>query len=131
MQWVLDARKFFTDKSVNKNTLQRFREDQTSTASCLEFVKDEEMENISYLVIGKRRDVIYVIVIKFVVGKHSHHSDPSFMKVSQAPTVTERVKGDGNFFFFFFPVNCPGCNHCRIPTGPPRFPPPYYILHDT
>ena len=48
----IDARKFFTDKSVNKNTLQRFREqllDQTSTASCLEIVKDEEMENISYL----------------------------------------------------------------------------------
>ena len=44
----------------------------------------------------------YAIVIKFVVGKHSHHSDPSFMKVSQAPTVTERVKGDGNCFFFFF-----------------------------
>ena len=64
-QWVLDARKFFTDKSVNKNTLQRFREqllNQTFTASCLEIVKDEEMENISYLyryvVIGKRRDVI-------------------------------------------------------------------------
>ena len=44
----------------------------------------------------------YTLVIKFVVGKHSHHSDPSFMKVSQAPTVTERVKGDGNCFFFFF-----------------------------
>ena len=61
----IDARKFFTDKSVNKNTLQRFREqllNQTFTASCLEIVKDEEMENISYLyryvVIGKRRDVI-------------------------------------------------------------------------
>ena len=42
--------------------------------------------------------------IQFVVGKHSHHIDPSSMKVSQAPAVTERVKGDG-------------CN--RIPTGPP------------
>ena len=36
-QWVLDARKSFTDKSVNKYTLQRFREqllDETYTASC-------------------------------------------------------------------------------------------------
>ena len=38
--------------------------------------------------------------IKFVVGKHCHHSDPSIKKVSQAPAVTERIKGDGNWFFF-------------------------------
>ena len=133
-QWVLDARKFFTDKSVNKNTLQCFREqllDQTSTASCLEIVKDEEMENISYLPVCSdwQEERCHTLVIKFVVGKHSHHSDPSSssMKVSQAPTVTERVKGDGNCLFFS--VNCPG--NCRIPTGPPRIPPPYYILHDT
>ena len=130
-QWVLDARKFFTDKSVNKNTLQCFREqllDQTSTASCLEILKGEEMENISYLPVCSdwQEERCHTLGIKLVVGKHSHHSDPSSMKVSQAPAVTERVKGDGNCFFS---VNCPGCN--RIPTGPPRIPPPYYILHDT
>ena len=99
------CKKIFTDKSVNKNTLQCFREqllDQTSTASCLEIVKDEEMENISYLPVCSdwQEERCHTLVIKFVVGKHSHHSDPSFMKVSQAPTVTERVKGDGNCFFF-------------------------------
>ena len=44
-----------------------------------------------------------MIGIKFVVGNHFHHSDPSIMKVSQAPAVTERIKGDGNCFFS---VNC-------------------------
>ena len=46
-QWVLDARKFFTDQPVTQNTLQRFREqhlDQTATTSCLEIVKEVEME---------------------------------------------------------------------------------------
>ena len=103
-QWVLDARKFFTDKSVNKNTLQCFREqllDQTSTASCLKILKGEEMENISYLPVCSdwQEERCHTLGIKLVVGKHSHHSDPSSMKVSQAPAVTERVKGDGNCFF--------------------------------
>ena len=44
--------------------------------------------------------------IKNFLGKLSHLSHPFIIKVSQAPSVTERAKGDGNcfcsFFFFFF-----------------------------
>ena len=129
-QWVLDARNFFTDKSVSKNTLHQFREellDEFSTDSSLEIVKEEEMENVSYLPVCSdwQEDRCHMLGIKFVVGKHFHHSEPSTMKDSHAPAVTERIKGDGNCFFS---VNCPGCN--RIPTGPPRIPSPCYIFHD-
>ena len=87
------------------------------------------MENISFLPVCSdwQEERCRILGIKFVVGKHCHHSDPSIMKVSQAPAVTERIKGDGNCFFFL--VNCSGCNW--IPTGSPRIPPPFNILHDT
>ena len=103
-QWVLDARKFFTDQPVTQNTLQSFREqhlNQTATTSCLEIVKEVEMENISFIPVCSdwQEERCHMIGIKFVVGKHFHHSEPTIMKVSQAPAGTERIKGDGNCFF--------------------------------
>ena len=61
------------------------------------------MENISFLPVCSdwQEEICHMLGIKFVVGKLCHHSDPSIMKVSQAPAVTERIKGDGNCFFFF------------------------------
>ena len=61
------------------------------------------MENISFLPVCSdwQEERCRILGIKFVVGKHCHHSDPSIMKVSQAPAVTERIKGDGNCFFFW------------------------------
>ena len=98
-QWVLDARKFFTDKSVNKNTLQCFRE-QLLDQTCFMFGNFERGRNGEYKLLSDwQEERCHTLGIKLVVGKHSHHSDPSSMKVSQAPAVTERVKGDGNCFF--------------------------------
>ena len=59
------------------------------------------MENVSYLPVCSdwQEDRCHMLGIKFVVGKHFHHSEPSTMKDSHAPAVTERVKGDGNCFF--------------------------------
>ena len=75
---------------------------QTATTSCLEIVKEVEMDNISFLSVCSdwQEERCHMLGIKFVVGKHFHHSEPTIMKVSQAPAVTERIKGDGNCFFF-------------------------------
>ena len=65
-------------------------------------MKEVEIENISFLPVCSdwQEERCHVLGIKFVADKHFHHSDPSIMKVSQAPAGTERIKGDGNCFFF-------------------------------
>ena len=48
--------------------------------------------------------------IKNFLGKPSHLSHTFIIKVSQAPSVTERAKGDGNcfcYYYYYYYYFCP------------------------